>query len=77
MDKRYGRGTTVKTTFELKDKDYPPNSLVKLCLSSYFFIEEIDGEKNIGRYLGPFERILLQIFKSQSTSRGLICLKKS
>lgn len=33
MDKRYGRDTTVitrgKTTYELKDKDCPPNSPVK------------------------------------------------
>mgnify|MGYP005779404821 FL=1 len=46
MDKRYGRDTTVitkgKTTYELKDKDCPPNSLVKLCFSSDFFIEEAD-----------------------------------
>ena len=46
MDQRYGRDTTViakgKTTYELKDKDCPPNSLVKLCFSSDFFIEEAD-----------------------------------
>lgn len=46
MDKRYGRDTTViakgKTTYELKDKDCPPGSLVKLCFSSDFFIEEAD-----------------------------------
>ena len=46
MDQRYGRDTTIitkgKTTYELKDKDCPPNSLVKLCFSSDFFIEEAD-----------------------------------
>lgn len=46
MDKRYGRDTAIiakgKTTYELKDKDCPPNSLVKLCFSSDFFIEEAD-----------------------------------
>ena len=46
MDKRYGRDTTIitkgKTTYELKDKDCPPDSLVKLCFSSDFFIEEAD-----------------------------------
>lgn len=46
MDKRYGRDTTVitkgKTTYELKDKDCPAGSLVKLCFSSDFFIEEAD-----------------------------------
>lgn len=46
MDQRYGRDTTKlekgKTTYELKDKDCPPNSLVKLCFSSDFFIEEAD-----------------------------------
>lgn len=46
MDARYGRDTTViakgKTTYELKDKDCPQNSLVKLCFSSDFFIEEAD-----------------------------------
>ena len=34
--------TKGKTTYELKDKDCPPNSLVKLCFSSDFFIEEAD-----------------------------------
>lgn len=47
MDQRYGRDTTIitkgKTTYELKDKDCPPNSLVKLCFSSDFFIEEADA----------------------------------
>ena len=46
MDQRYGRDTTViakgKTTYELKDKDCPPGSLIKLCFSSDFFIEEAD-----------------------------------
>lgn len=46
MDRRYGRDTSIvakgKTTFTLKDKDCPPNSLVKLCFSSDFFIEEAD-----------------------------------
>lgn len=46
MDQRYGRDTTVitkgKTTYELKEKDCPPRSLVKLCFSSDFFIEEAD-----------------------------------
>lgn len=46
MDRRYGRGTTVitkgKTTYELKDKDCPYCSVVKLCFSSDFFIEEAD-----------------------------------
>ena len=46
MDNRYGRDTTIvekgKTTFELKDKNCPPNSVVKLCFSSDFFIEEAD-----------------------------------
>ena len=44
MDKRYGRDTTVitkgKTTYELKEKDCPAGSLVKLCFSSDFFLEE-------------------------------------
>lgn len=47
MDQRYGRDTTKiekgKTTYELKDKACPPNSLVKLCFSSDFFIEEADA----------------------------------
>ena len=42
MDRRYGRDTTKiekgKTTYELKDKNCPPGSLVKLCFSSDFFI---------------------------------------
>ena len=42
MDQRYGRDTTIitkgKTTYELKDKDCPPNSLVKLCFSSSYEI---------------------------------------
>lgn len=46
MDKRYGRDTAIiakgKTTYELKDKDCPPNLLVKLCFPSDFFIEEAD-----------------------------------
>lgn len=46
MDQRYGRDATKiekgKTTYELKDKNCPPNSLVKLCFSSDFFIEEAD-----------------------------------
>lgn len=46
MDRRCGRDTSVigkgKTTYELKDRDCPPNSLVKLCFSSDFFIEEAD-----------------------------------
>lgn len=46
MDKRYGRDTTViekgKTTYELKDKDVPLHSLIKMCFSSDFFIEEAD-----------------------------------
>lgn len=46
MDKRYGRDTTIitkgKTTYELKDKDVPHGSLIKLCFSSDFFIEEAD-----------------------------------
>ena len=46
MDKRYGRDTTIvtkgKTTYELKDKDCPKGSLVKLCFSSDFFLEEAD-----------------------------------
>ncbi len=46
MDKRYGRDTTHiekgKTTYELKDKDVPAGSLIKLCFSSDFFIEEAD-----------------------------------
>ncbi len=46
MDQRYGRDTSIiakgKTTYELKDKDCPPGSLVKLCFSSDFFIEEAD-----------------------------------
>ena len=47
MDRRYGRDTTIiekgKTTYELKDKNCPPGSLVKLCFSSDFFIEEADA----------------------------------
>ena len=35
--------TKGKTTYERKDKDCPPNSLVKLCFSSDFFIEEADA----------------------------------
>ena len=50
MDQRYGRDTTKiekgKTTYELKDKNCPPNSLVKLCFSSDFFIEEADEWRN-------------------------------
>ncbi len=46
MDKRYGRDTTKiekgKTTYELKDKYVPKGSLIKLCFSSDFFIEEAD-----------------------------------
>ena len=46
MDRRYGRDTTIitkgKTTYELKDKDVPHGSLIKLCFSSDFFIEEAD-----------------------------------
>lgn len=46
MDRRYSRDTTVitkgKTTYELKDKDCPYGSVVKLCFSSDFFIEEAD-----------------------------------
>lgn len=46
MDRRYGRDTTIitkgKTTYELKDKDCPFGSVVKLCFSSDFFIEEAD-----------------------------------
>lgn len=46
MDERYGRDTTKiekgKTTYELKDKNCPPNSLVKLCFTSDFFIKEAD-----------------------------------
>ncbi|MCM1368680.1 MAG: phage Gp37/Gp68 family protein [Roseburia sp.] len=46
MDARYGRDTSVitkgKTTYELKDKDVPHGSLIKLCFSSDFFIEEAD-----------------------------------
>lgn len=46
MDKRYGRDTTIitkgKTTYELKNKDIPQGSLIKLCFSSDFFIEEAD-----------------------------------
>lgn len=46
MDKRYGRDTTKiekgKTTYELKDKDVPFGSVIKLCFSSDFFLEEAD-----------------------------------
>ena len=46
MDERYGRDTTKiekgKTTYELKDKNCPLNSLVKLCFTSDFFIKEAD-----------------------------------
>ena len=46
MDKRYGRDTNIiekgKTTYKLKDKDCPPGTLVKLCFSSDFFLEEAD-----------------------------------
>ena len=53
MDQRYGRDTTQiakgKTTYELKDKDCPPNSLVKLCFSSDFLLKRLmSGEKNVG-----------------------------
>lgn len=34
--------TKGKTTYELKDKDCPYGSVVKLCFSSDFFIEEAD-----------------------------------
>ena len=38
QDRRYGRDTTKiekgKTTYELKDKDVPPHSVIKLCFSS-------------------------------------------
>ena len=44
MDQRYGRDTTIitkgKTTYELKDKNCPPNSLVKLCFSSDFLLKK-------------------------------------
>lgn len=47
MDQRYGRDTIVftkgKTIYELKNNDCPLNSLVKLCFSSDFFIEEADS----------------------------------
>lgn len=47
MDRHYGRDTSIitpgKTTYELKDRDCPPNSMVKLCFSSDFFIEEADA----------------------------------
>ena len=47
MDQRYGKDASIitkgKTTYELKDKDCPPHSLVKLCFSSDFFIEEADA----------------------------------
>lgn len=50
MDERYGRDTTKiekgKTTYELKDKNCPPNSLVKLCFASDFFIKEADEWRN-------------------------------
>lgn len=46
MDQRYDRYTTKiekgTTTYELKDNSCLPNSLVKLCFSSDFFIEEAD-----------------------------------
>lgn len=46
MDQRYGRDTTVitkgKTTYELKDSKVSKNSIIKLCFSSDFFIEEAD-----------------------------------
>ena len=46
MDKRYGRDTNIiekgKTTYKLKEKDCPPGTLVKLCFSSDFFLEEAD-----------------------------------
>ena len=31
-----------KTTYKLKEKDCPPGTLVKLCFSSDFFLEEAD-----------------------------------
>ena len=47
MDQRYGRNATIiakgKTTYELKDKDCPAGSLVKLCFSSDFFLEKADA----------------------------------
>ena len=53
MDQRYGRDTTIiakgKTTYELKDKNCPPNSLVKLCFSSDFSLKRpMSGEMAVG-----------------------------
>lgn len=36
-----------KTTYELKDKNVPQGSLIKLCFSSDFFIEEADEWRDI------------------------------
>ena len=64
MDQRYGRDTTViakgKTTYELKYKDCPPNSLVKLCFSSDFFIEQqMNGARDVGVLLDGEKTVFL------------------
>lgn len=54
MDKRYGRDTSVitkgKTTYELKEKNCPAGSLVKLCFSSDFFLKKLmNGVEAFGK----------------------------
>ena len=53
MDQRYGRDTTKiekgKTTYELKDKNGPQGSLIKLCFSSDFLLRKLmNGEMVVG-----------------------------
>lgn len=53
MDQRYGRDTTIitkgKTTYELKDKDCPPNSLVKYAFLLIFLLKKpMNGEMIAG-----------------------------
>ena len=71
MNKRYGRYTTVieksETAYELKDKDVPPNSLIKLCFSSDFFIEETGAWRD-----GCWDFIICPISLGKYPDTGLI-----
>lgn len=82
MDKRYGRDTTIITkgvsAYELKDKDCPPRSLVKLCFSS-----ELSGcalshrEVFCSSLLSPLENISIQGSLNVSISAGGIWTSRS
>lgn len=53
MDQRYGKDASIitkgKTTYELKDKDCPPHSLVKLCFHLIFLLKKrMHGEQIVG-----------------------------